>query len=102
MKMVLVFDTDDGEGMQTSMKIMKQVLHDYEHTTSPHDPKFGKIELIRMLKDYEAFTRVCSIQTDDKGVESMGLHDFKTFADYVFETKRRETVYKAKWKTTRR
>ena len=29
MKMVLVFDTDDGEGMRTSMKMMKTILRDY-------------------------------------------------------------------------
>ena len=71
MKMVLVFDTDDRDGMRSSLKIMKQLADDNglsEVMSNIDDPRFGKIEFIT-----------------------------KDFADEVYNIKRKENRYKRQW-----
>ena len=63
MKMVLVFDTDDASGMRSSMKIMQTILREYSTQWSESDPKFGKIEFIKMLRDLQAYNEI----EEDKG-----------------------------------
>ena len=99
MKMVLVFDTDDRDGCKSSLKIMKQLSKDYNFDGimgSMDDPRFGKIEFIKMLRDFEAFMDI----QKNKGRDTTALRSFKEFADYVFKTKR-ETSYITKWKAPR-
>jgi len=99
MKMVLVFDTDDRDGCKSSLKIMKQLSKDYNFDGimgSMDDPRFGKIEFIKMLRDFQAFAEM----QESKGEDPTALRSFKEFADYVFKTKK-ETSYITKWKTPR-
>ena len=99
MKMVLVFDTDDRDGCMSSLKIMKQLATDYGFANimaNLDDPKFGKIEFIKVLRDFEAFTHTQDHRTDDL----LTLRSFKEFADYVFDTKKK-TSYITKWKAAR-
>ena len=95
MKMVLVFDTDDMPGMKSSLKIMKQLASDngLDHIMANlYDPKFGKIEFIKMLRDFVAFI------TMQPASDDISLKDCKEFADYVFDNKSKNIYYIAKWK----
>ena len=94
MKMVLVFDTDDREGMQTSMKMMKTILRDYATQWEEDDPKFGKIEFIKMLRDLDAYNEI----QGDRGHDITSLRHFKHFTDEVWSQKRNGGYYQAQWK----
>ena len=94
MKMVLVFDTDDKDGMQTSMKMMKTILRDYATQWDEHDPKFGKIEFIKMLRDLDAYNEI----QGDRGHDITSLRHFKRFTDEVWSQKRNGGYYQAQWK----
>ena len=98
MKMVLVFDTDDRDGMKSSLKIMKQLADDNgfsEVMSNIDDPRFGKIEFITMLKDFDAYTR----KKGSRGTtgEAWTLRTLKDFADEVYNIKRKENRYKRQW-----
>tara|TARA_Y100000593_G_scaffold41548_1_gene79690 strand:+ start:1324 stop:1644 length:321 start_codon:yes stop_codon:yes gene_type:complete len=102
MKMVLVFDTDDKDGMRTSMKMMQTILRDYGTPQHETDPRFGKIEFIKMLKDFDAFSR--QLLDEDRlpeGQEYNGgdirLKTLKQFADNVWSEKRDNKYYTPKW-----
>jgi hypothetical protein len=78
---------------------MKQLARDYNFgdiMSNLDDPRFGKIEFIKMLRDFEAFIDI----QKSKGRDTTALRSFKEFADYVFKTKR-ETSYITKWKAPR-
>ena len=94
MKMVLVFDTDDKDGMQTSMKMMKTILRDYSTQWDEHDPKFGKIEFIKMLRDLDAYNEI----QKDRGHDTTSLRHFKRFTDEVWSQKRNGGYYQTQWK----
>ena len=104
MKMVLVFDTDDRDGCKSSLKIMKQLAQDYNFEgimANYDDPRFGKIEFIKMLKDFDAFCQTPGAQRNpNTALESGGnlsLRTLKEFADHVFDAKSRTNYYKPKW-----
>ena len=97
MKMVLVFDTDDRAGMRSCLKIFKRLAEDNGMLSSManmNDPKFGKIEFIKMLKDFDVFSNLPDTQRSDGRVR---LRTLKDFADHVFDTKSTHSRYKAKW-----
>ena len=99
MKMVLVFDTDDNAGMKSSLKIMKQLARDYNFEgimANTDDPKFGKIEFIKMIKDFDAFGRLPDIERNSDG-GNITLRSLKEFTDQVWEQKRDSGYYKTKW-----
>ena len=99
MKMVLVFDTDDADGMQTSIKMMKQILADYARQNVGGEIDFaGKIEFIKMLKDFQAFShQKVEWKHDDEGNEYIPLKSYKEFADHVFREKKNSDYYKPTW-----
>ena len=97
MKMVLVFDTDDRDGMKSCLKIFKQLAQDNGMLSSManmNDPKFGKIEFIKVLKDFDAF---CDLPGSERSDGNLRLRTLKDFADHVFEAKSAGGYYKAKW-----
>ena len=101
--MVLVFDTDDRDGCKSSLKIMKQLAQDFnfEGIMSNHDdPKFGKIEFIKMLKDFDAYSQLPDTERkfDDKR-PGLRLRALKRFADHVWDEKKNHNYYKPKWLT---
>ena len=97
MKMVLVFDTDDRDGMKSCLKIFKRLAEDNGMLSSManmNDPRFGKIEFIKMLKDFDVFSHLSgAVRTDGK----LHLRTLKDFADHVFDAKSRANYYKPKW-----
>ena len=92
--MVLVFDTDDKDGMRTSMKMMKTILRDYATQWDENDPKFGKIEFIKMLRDLHAYNEIKA----DRGQDITSLRHLKHFADEVWSQKRYGGYYQTQWK----
>ena len=97
MKMVLVFDTDDRDGMKSCLKIFKQLAEDNGMLSSManmNDPKFGKIEFIKMLKDFDVFSQLPDAKRTDGMV---GLRTVKEFADHVWDEKAKTSYYKPKW-----
>jgi hypothetical protein len=92
-------------GMKSCLKIFKQLAKDRgldNYMANADDPQFGKIEFIKMLKDFEAFIGLRDRHTDTDGREYVSLKDYKEFSDYVFRLKRSEGYYKEKWKITHR
>ena len=99
MKMVLVFDTDDDAGMKSSLKIMRQLAQDngmFDAMSSPGDPKFGKIEFIKMIKDFDAFCQLPNTERNSDG-GNIKLRALKEFADHVWNEKKNTSYYKPKW-----
>ena len=97
MKMVLVFDTDDRDGMKSCLKIFKQLAEDNGMLSSManmNDPKFGMIEFIKRLKDFDVFSNLPDTRRTDGKVH---LRTLKDFADHVFESKTVVNYYKPKW-----
>jgi hypothetical protein len=96
-KMVLVFDTDDDAGMKSSLKIMRQLAADHgldNIMANPHDPKFAKIEFIKMLRDYQAFAKI----EEDNGEDRTALYSLKKFVDEVWTQKKSGGYYKPRWR----
>ena len=52
MKMVIVFDTDDRNGMINTIKIVDNLAYEYmgRGVQEAHNRTFGKIEFIKMLR----------------------------------------------------
>jgi hypothetical protein len=103
MKMVLVFDTDDRDGMNSCLKIFKQLARDnglLDAMAKIDDPKFGKIEFIKMLQDFDVFAQDCDrySSTNPKQDGNMRLKDLKEFADRAFDVKSRNSRYIPNWK----
>ena len=96
MKMVLVLDTDDSEGMQTSMKMMKTILRDYATQWDEQDPKVGKIEFIKMLRDLHAYNEI----QGDRGHDITSLRHYKRFMEEVWSQKKDGGYYKTQWKNS--
>jgi hypothetical protein len=104
MKMVLVFDTDDRDGMKSCLKIFKQLAEDNGMLSSManmNDPRFGKIEFIKMLKDFDAFCQSPDAKRNPntalEGGGNISLRTLKEFADHVFNEKSTVSYYKPKW-----
>ncbi len=92
--MVLVFDTDDAEGMRSSMKIMQTILRDYSSQWNEIDPKFGKIEFIKMLRDFTAYNDI----QGDRGQDITSLRHFKRFTEEAWKQKQNGGYYQTQWK----
>jgi hypothetical protein len=79
MKTVIVFDTDDRGGMKNTVKIIDHLAQEYlGEDLSPYKIPFGKIELIKELRNYAALA-----QEEDFG----GLRHAKTFAEKIIKKK---------------
>jgi hypothetical protein len=99
-KMVLVFDTDDDAGMKSSLKIMRQLAADHgldNIMANPHDPKFAKIEFIKMLRDYQTFASI----EEGNGEDQTSLRSLKRFVDEVWTQKKNSGHYKPRWRIAR-
>ena len=53
MKTVIVFDSDEKEGMKNTVKIVNLLAKEYlDGALGPYDMTFGKIELIKQFRKY--------------------------------------------------
>ena len=88
MKMVIVFDTDDKQGMRNTLKIIDQLARDYlgRGMDDSYKRNFGKIEFIKMLRSFAQDVKR-AVQDDDTGEDGTGLRFAKVFSEKVWDAK---------------
>ena len=92
MKMTLVVDTDDREGINDALKMVRIMHEKYAGNVGYHKESFGKIEFIKLLRKYMKESVACLKNDDDgqvKSIEDMSnLRNAKRFADRIFAGER--------------
>jgi len=85
LKTVIVFDTDDDRGMNDAYKIMSHLVDAYlmKQLPSRHKYQFGKIEFIKLLRDYAS---EC-IKNPDVDPYPNSLKRAKEFTDKLWNKK---------------
>jgi len=88
MKMVIVFDTEDQQGMKNTLKIVDALARDYlgRGMDDSYKRNFGKIEFIKMLRSFAAEV---SLATSDDSIDEdgTGLRFAKVFSEKVWDRK---------------
>ena len=92
MKMTIVIDSEDTQGIQSALT-MTRLMHDkYVNTGMSHKEAFGKIEFIKMLRKFmkESIEHLNDEESNQvKDVGDMGnLRNAKRFADRMFRGER--------------
>ena len=89
MKMVIVFDTDDHDGMKNTVKIVDQLAVDYLNKTidAKHARTFRKIEFIKMLRSFALDVKT-ALQDDATDEDGTGLRFAKVFSEEVWDRKK--------------
>ena len=88
MKMVIVFDTDDNQGMRNTLKIVDQLADDYlgRGMNDSYKRNFGKIEFIKMLRSFAQDVKATAAD-DDTDEDGTGLRFAKVFSEKVWDRK---------------
>jgi len=88
MKMVIVFDTDDQEGMMNTVKIIDQLAVDYlgKNVDARYKRTFSKIEFIKMLRSFAQDVKR-AVQDDETDQDGTGLRFAKVFSEKVWDAK---------------
>jgi hypothetical protein len=88
MKMVIVFDTDDHDGMMNTVKIVDQLAIDYlgKSIDARYKRTFSKIEFIKMVREFAKEVKV-AIQDEDSDEDGTGLRFAKVFSEKVWDAK---------------
>ena len=92
MKMTIVIDSEDRDGIDSALKIARLMHEKYVGTASYHKESFGKIEFIKMLRKFMKES-VSHLQDEEdnqvKDISDMGnLRNAKRFADRIFRGER--------------
>ena len=92
MKMTIVIDSEDREGIDAALK-MTRLMHDkYVGTAVTHKESFGKIEFIKMLRKFMRESVNHLNDEDSNQVKDMddlaNLRNAKRFADRIFTGER--------------
>ena len=92
MKMTLVVDTDDREGINDALKMIRIMQEKYSGNVTYHKESFGKIEFIKLLRKYMKESVTCLKNEDDNQVKDINdmanLRNAKRFADRIFTGER--------------
>ena len=88
MKMVIVFDTDDRNGMINTIKIVDNLAYEYmgRGVQEAHNRTFGKIEFIKMLRTFATKVKA-EVETEDPTTDGTGLRFAKQFSEDVWDRK---------------
>ena len=88
MKMVIVFDTDDQEGMMNTVKIVDHLAIDYlgKSVDARYKRTFSKIEFIKMLRSFAQDVKA-AVQDDSTDEDGTGLRFAKVFSEKVWDRK---------------
>lgn len=88
MKMVIVFDTEDDQGMKNTLKIVDQLARDYfgRGMDDSYKRNFGKIEFIKMLRTFAQKVKI-EVEDDDVTRDGSSLRFSKDFAEEVWRRK---------------
>jgi len=89
MKMTIVIDSDDPEGIQAALKVARLMHTQYVGGTGTyHKESFGKIEFIKILRKYmrESLGHLYDEHSDQvNDIDDMvNLRNAKRFADRIF------------------
>ena len=90
--MTLVIDTDDREGINDALKMVRIMHEKYAGNATYHKESFGKIEFIKLLRKFMRES-VAHMKNDDSGqikdIDDMAnLRNAKRFADRIFTGER--------------
>ena len=92
MKMTIVIDSDDPEGIQAALKVARIMHTKYVGHTSIHKESFGKIEFIKLLRKYmrESIGHLYDEHSDQvNDMDDMtNLRNAKRFADRIWNGER--------------
>ncbi len=92
MKMTIVIDSDDREGINDALKMVRIMHQKYSGNATAHKESFGKIEFIKMLRKFmrESVEHLNDEGSDQvKSLSDMGnLRNAKRFADRIFRGER--------------
>ena len=86
MKMTLVVDTDDIQGMEAAHKMITTVCRQYDARVDSHgmDKSFSKIAFIKALRGYMK-TQQDAVESEDIEFKDMrNLRGAKQFADAIW------------------
>jgi len=88
MKMVIVFDTDDRQGMTNTVHIVDKLAAEYlnKNVDERYKRTFSKIEFIKMLRSF-AINVKNEIEKGDEGADPIGLRFSKIFSEEVWDRK---------------
>jgi len=88
MKMVIVFDTNDQQGMMNTVKIVDQLAVDYlgKNVDARYKRTFSKIEFIKMLRSFAQDVKA-AVQDDSTDENGTGLRFAKVFSEKVWDAK---------------
>ena len=88
MKMVIVFDTDDHDGMMNTVKIIDQLAVDYLNKSidARYKRTFSKIEFIKMLRTFALKVKT-EVQDENADTDGTGLRFAKQFSEDVWDRK---------------
>ena len=92
MKMTLVIDTDDREGINDALRMVRIMHEKYAGNAAYHKESFGKIEFIKLLRKYMRES-IEHMKNDESGqvkdVDDLAnLRNAKRFADRIFTGER--------------
>ena len=92
MKMTIVIDSDDREGINDALKMVRILHTKYSGNATYHKESFGKIEFIKMLRKFMKES-VEHMKNDDSGQvkdinDMANLRNAKRFADRIFTGER--------------
>ena len=86
MKMTLVVDTDDIQGLEASHKMITTLCRQYDARVERrgHDKRFGKIAFIKALRGYMK-TQMDAVESEDIEFKDMrNLKGAKQYADAIW------------------
>ena len=92
MKMTIVIDSDDREGIADALKMVRIMHTKYSGNATAHKESFGKIEFIKLLRKFMRES-VKHLQDEDSGqvkdIDDLpNLRNAKRFADRIFTGER--------------
>ena len=92
MKMTIVIDSDDREGINDALKMVRILHTKYSGNATYHKESFGKIEFIKLLRKFMKES-VEHMKNDDSGQvkdinDMANLRNAKRFADRTFRGER--------------
>jgi len=92
MKMTIVIDSDDREGINDALKMVRILHTKYSGNATYHKESFGKIEFIKLLRKFMKES-VEHMKNDEDGQvkdinDLANLRNAKRFADRIFTGER--------------
>jgi len=92
MKMTIVIDSDDRDGIDNALKMVRIMREKYSGTATFHKESFGKIEFIKVLRKYMRESVAHMQNEDDNQIRDIAdmanLRNAKRFADRIFTGER--------------